>query len=742
MKTILAFLAALATAVITLSAQTTGYWDGRFWMANASMPRGLGADAEGRLIMLGGDLSMSGIQRRVMMSAWDGMRWTPTITNRAPVEIAVAGGFTWLGGMPSTNAVTRLASQESLVLPFVNGRINALTSDANTIFAAGQFVAGDENSATNVARWNGTAWTPLGGGVPYPIAKLLATNGFVYAGVSETTNWPASVWQWNGSAWTELAPILRGGAVVVRDLEWHHGKLLVATMNTITPSSDSDGAVLSWSGTTWENLSTSPLRGQAYALSVYRGELFVAGDLRATDPDVRKIGIGRFVDGRWVSQELDPGMPLGNGMAFSVVDDQLFALARVPSALPINDGTYTTLWQFDGATWRLHANGLSPVPGFRSMVNTPEGPLLAVAPSSFGANGLLWNGRYFEQFSTTNPAGDFTFSIRGGIVATSKGLFRTAIRMPAAPEGEYLLTRLEGNTWQPAGDATSVNLTVATAMASSEDEIFVAGSDASAGNALAVARWSDGHWGRIGGTFAGGQILSLAFYEKSLLAGGSFKSISGQPITNFARWDGTNWQAVLPAPDGPVRAMALHNGGLFVAGSFTNIGGIASPALAFLRSGTWQSAPAGLGAANASVVAISDRGSVAIGSGSQVWIHNGDSWRHIGTGQNGSAGIVSLLWRGQDLFVGGGFIEIGGVQSDIFAIWHEPEPALSISTVGGNTVRIARTGARNPMQVLGRGDSPAGLQPWRTNSPLDLRDTFIDTIPAGSSQTFYSEIAP
>lgn len=748
MKRILAFLAGLAAAAITLNAQTNGYWDGRFWMAEFPRLNGLVAGPQNGLVIFGYDLKMAGSRNQTSVALWNGKRWSPASTNSATVARSMAtaaassADCVWVAPMPSTNRVTRvdLNMREEILTP-VSGRISTIAPHDNTVVIGGAFTAGTDGSATNVARWDGSNWAPLGAGVPYPVVKLLSTNGMVFAGVSQDTNRNAAVWRWDGNAWIELGPIQRGGKVTVRDIAWHSGKLVVATTYDTIGSTDDDGAVMSWSGSGWTNHSAPSLRGQAYALVVFRGELYAGGSLQVSDPEARPIGVGRFSGNRWITMELDPGVALGDGASLAVADDHLFALARFPTGDGIVvDRTKNGLWQYDGLEWRLHSNGLTPIGGFGNMANAPDGVVLALPTSAgWGSGGLLWNGRYFETLLGTNPSGDFTIQARGKAVSTPRATYRGAMRTPASPDGGFLLARLTGTNWIPAGDATSINLISASAITSAGDDIIVAGADTSAANAVTVALWSQGRWQRLGGSFAGGQILALAPYEGGILAGGTFKSIGGQPITNLAHWNGTRWQAVSPAPDAAVRSLAPYDGGVFVAGAFSNVGGIPSPALAYLKSGNWSSTPEGQPFTSISLVAVSDHGSIAIASGTQIWVYNGGSWLRIGTGDGA---VSSLLWRGQDLLVGGGFIEIGGIQSDIFAIWHEPGPTLSLSAIDGNNIRITRTGARNPVEILGRGNRLDALRPWRTNSPLDLRDTFIDTIPAGASQTFYSEIAP
>jgi hypothetical protein len=64
------------------------------------------------------------------------------------------------------------------------------------------FTTAGGSTATYIAKWNGSAWSALSGGLNATVSALaLDTSGNVYAGGSFTT----CIAKWNGVAWSALA---------------------------------------------------------------------------------------------------------------------------------------------------------------------------------------------------------------------------------------------------------------------------------------------------------------------------------------------------------------------------------------------------------------------------------------------------------------------------------------------------------------------------------------------------------
>ena len=68
----------------------------------------------------------------------------------------------------------------------MDGLVAALYPDnANhLLYAGGQFTTAGGNPATNVAQWNGTAWSPMGDNLSAMVRSLIQYKGVLYAGGS------------------------------------------------------------------------------------------------------------------------------------------------------------------------------------------------------------------------------------------------------------------------------------------------------------------------------------------------------------------------------------------------------------------------------------------------------------------------------------------------------------------------------------------------------------------------------
>lgn len=745
MKRLLPKMVGLLLCLSCCFAQTAGYWDARFWMADFSSPTRLGLDGDGNLVMAGSGLSLFNPRLTLAsVASWDGRQWT-AITNRQPAAMTAAGGYLWLAGVPQTNLITRLKhGAEAQALPPVEGRIFAVAGDGDALLAGGLFLAGPDLSAINVARWDGAGWQPLGGGVPGTVARLLAAGGDVYAGVSGTPDTPATVWRWDGSEWFQLGTIPGSGNPQIRDLLWHEGRLLAALGNLGAPTNT---AVQVWTGEAWEPYGEPRLLGSASALAIFKGELYVAGSSTLEGVPTSYVGIGRLVAGKWQSVEFVSGSVLGEGTALAATEDELFLLSRLHTSSGLLINHSPALWQFDGRDWWLHANGLAPFSEVTDIEQSPLGVVLTVAggiPTNPGRNGFFWDGHWLKLLGVTAPGAGVSMTVRSRMVATSSGLYRQATRSPAAPEGANLLARLEGTNWVAATAPVAIGLANSTALVAEGETIYIGGRDESAaGSQNAVARWQDGVWQRLGGNFSGGQIQALAVFAGEVYAGGTFKEIAGQPVTNLARWNGVEWHAVTPVPDGVVRGFARQGQGLVAIGTFTKLGDVVSPGIAMWTGSTWQPLAEGLGLTAPTAVTVRRDGTITVGGSvaggrTEIWLRRGTAWERIGQAEGTLNSLHALLWRGNDLFVGGGFIDINNVQSDLLAIWHEPSPLLTVGQLPAGGFEIYRTGARAAHFVLERGDVPDSFSPWQTNKPLSLRDTFIDSSPA-EARAFYRE---
>lgn len=188
-----------------------------------------------------------------------------------PTTVAVdASGTLWVGGLGAwrrSGAAFTAAPSPGI------GIVTAMLPDA------GGLVVG--LSTGNAARWSGSAWAPLAGGVgPGEAIRALASfGGTLWAGTNVT------LYRWGGGAWAADAPF---GGHDVRALTTWGGALRAAT---------ADAGVLVRSGSSWAASSTGILPRGVQAFLVAGSDL-LAGT--AGGP------VYRFRNGAWHPSAVTP----------------------------------------------------------------------------------------------------------------------------------------------------------------------------------------------------------------------------------------------------------------------------------------------------------------------------------------------------------------------------------------------------------------------------------------------------
>ena len=126
----------------------------------------------GSIIVAGGDFTIAngGAANRIA-------QWTGPLDNHASGWSAMGSGF--------------------------NGPVHAIERHGNSTYAAGAFTASGATPLNNVARWNGTAWVAVGGGLNN-VHALKSHNGFLYAACKDTVSSVLTASRWDGTSWTSL----------------------------------------------------------------------------------------------------------------------------------------------------------------------------------------------------------------------------------------------------------------------------------------------------------------------------------------------------------------------------------------------------------------------------------------------------------------------------------------------------------------------------------------------------------
>lgn len=229
----------------------------------------------GDIIAVGNFTSMGGVANTNKVAKWNGSAWSSISSAFVGTEIVasavsaagilyVGGTFSSVGGVAATNVTSYNGSAWAAVgagiaaggvfdlltsgttiyaaveasgvyrstggnfssIGATTGEPNALAMDAaGNLYAAGNFTVIGGVTASNIAKYNGVAWVPLGsgltGGSVARNALFMDVLGQLTVGGTFTTaggvTVPGRAARWNGSAWTFIDVIPDAGSPTIRN---------------------------------------------------------------------------------------------------------------------------------------------------------------------------------------------------------------------------------------------------------------------------------------------------------------------------------------------------------------------------------------------------------------------------------------------------------------------------------------------------------------------------------------------
>jgi hypothetical protein len=630
-------------------------------------------------------------------------------------DIAVWNGSAWsaLGaGIVGGSSGGVLA-----VAPFDDGSGSAL-------YAAGSFLQAGGAAANNIAKWDGSAWSPLGGGIDGIVdhlavfddgsgPALYAAGTFAMASGVTVNN----IAKWNGSAWSALGSGLGGveypEVASLAVFDDGSGAALFAAGTFLTAGGVAASNIAKWNGSTWSALGAGT-DAQVNTLAVFDdgagSELYAAG-LFAMAGGVSVPGLARWNGSSWSAYGANVGT---NGFVreLAVFDDGSGDALYACGSFTSRSGA-ASIAKWNGTDWAPLGTGIH-APAFAMFVfDDGSGARLAVGGEYGFAGGVPANNIAAWSGSSWSAIGDGE-GVNNTVVAmlpfddgSGPALFVGGAFGAAGIATPSCIAKWDGTAWTPLSSGMSVTTTTpaeVSALAVFDDgsgpALYAGGYFSTAGGVAAanIAKWDGSAWSALGGGIGGAtfsRVDVLTVFDGALYAGGNFTTAGGAPANYIARWDGSSWSALGSGMDGvpsaiSVGALAVFDDGsgpaLYAGGSFTSAGGIHAADIAKWNGSAWS--PVG-GSTNHVVesLAVFDDGSgaqlyaggVFTMAGSTAVQHiarwNGSTWSAVGLGlsSTGTAVVGSLAvfddGAGLALFAGGTFTSSGSVTTNEIARW-------------------------------------------------------------------------
>jgi hypothetical protein len=699
-------------------------------------------------------------------------------------EVIAGGAFQNAGGNSNANYLARWNGTQwtgfiSGTTGGITGTVFTLALSGTHVYAGGAFTdAGGNTNADYIAYWDG-GWRNLG---TTPLNNNVYTIVFsgthVYAGGVFTDTIPSSspppsrIAYWNGSIWTPL-----GGGFTT-------GNVYAITIvgNNVYAGGDFPGNIaLSSSGGTWNtSIFGSGVDGTVSATLSLGGRILVGGTFTTAGGNPAR-GLAEWdpLNSQWIPSPVSNFV--SNFAWNSSVITSVEALVSSGSDLYVG-GDFKDVGRNNANDYVTRRSGTSFVPIGSKTVEPLNGEVETVVISGTD----VYVGGNFTNAGNT-PGADYIAKWDGtqwsALLSGTAGLTGTVHAIALQGNDVYVggefqnagdndkadfLARWDGSKWTGLFSGTDhVTSTVYTIAFSGTSQLFVGGAFTSTtpvslthiakanivtttGTVTTPVTWS----GLVSGTdgIITGTVYTIAISGTDVFVGGEFQNAGGITGTNYiARWDGNIWNAVgsLNAINNTVRAIARSGNDVYVGGDFTGAGGSGGPNyLARWNGSTWSpvGSPTAI-SAKVRAIALSGNdvyvggdfttGAGGAGGANYVARWNGTQWTPLLSntfGVYGNVHTIALAPNG-DVYIGGVFNDTGqNPFADKVAVYNASIVTPTVTAISlGFPSPITITSLPQPLSFLVTFSEPV--------TGVDAADFTVVTSPTTGLTTTIASVA-
>jgi hypothetical protein len=413
----------------------------------------------------------------------------------------VGGGFDEAGGSAHANLALWNGSTWSDVSggvqsPFFYRIVLSIAAGVNALYVGGDFtsVGGDAVNAHFIAGWNGFAWTalqaPAGKGLyslPQPSAAVTVAGKPCFGGFWELYPGAGNIACWDGSTWTPL------GGDIANDLPLWVDSLFVSGTDLYVAGYYNIGTgccIGRWDGVAWNALGDG-IDSDPITMTVDGDNVYVSGYFQNAG-GAPANHMAMWDGAAWHA--------LGDGIdnppsALAVFQGKLYAAGYFSDAggVPAN---YIAMW--DGANWSAVGSGLD---GQGNALVVHDGALYVAGGFSQAggvpANSIArWNGSQWSAVTTPLGNGVTYTGIPGYVTTlaeTNLGLFVGGFFDDAGGSPVTHIARWDGTDFHALGAGSGIDPNgYVMAITIAGTDVYVGGQFASAGGHLTsnVARFA------------------------------------------------------------------------------------------------------------------------------------------------------------------------------------------------------------------------------------------------------------
>ena len=641
-------------------------------------------------------------------------------------DIYVGGYFTSAGPVAAKSLARWDGSGWATVGGGVNGLVFSLRFLGNDLFVGGNFTKAGNVNATNIARWDGTNWWALGDGLngntngfyPYVHSLTTDTNGnlfaaglFRFAGVLAVNN----VARWNGTSWSALGGgLFNGSSPIINDVKFYNGSLYAA--GSFRSAGGVNATNLArWDGSQWFALGGGP-SGTNNALAFVGTNLYTVGTFTNIG-GVKMLNCAHWNGAAWEPVAAGAAGEISTEAACAGSGGGMFYAGG--SFVRAGNAGILGIARWDGSQW-LSLNGSQT----KGIFLTAREVRVVGSDIYVGSSGMLlaggavasriarWDGANWDAMgggvigggNVSSSSATVASIVESGGQIYAGGNFTNISGVKARS-----VARWDGANWYPL--ASGFN-NVVNALVFHQGQLFAGGNFTARGDGTGslhgIAVWDGSEWQDvplIESWRINNSITALASDGSSLYAGGNFyfgwgfspAYPVGDNIDNIGRWDGSFWHSMGSSLAVTVNALTVYNGDLYAGGSFTtNAAGTALKRIARWDGSSWNPVSGGftngtISALAASATALYAGGSFTNQSGvsmNRIAKWDGSQWFALGSGATNTAsstsGTVSAIAvAGDDVYLAGAFNRAGGKPALAFARWNEtvsfaPPPVIRL----------------------------------------------------------------
>ena len=328
-----------------------------------------------------------------------------SLMKRSRDGVYCTGDFRAVGGVPTGNLALWNGTNWSKVgggnFQGLSAQATCLAVAGTNVYAAGAFQYAGEVAANHIARWDGANWHPLGTGIDGAVVQmatlgdeLFVVGAFTSAGGRPATN----VAKWSGTNWSDLGAEWSGLPTAISATEQY-----VFVARTV----DLTGFVISrWDGGGWSDVASGSFgNGRIHTMLALDDRIVVGGSFRSINgEEVNNVALWDGSQWRSLGSGLSGGKEwLPNEFPFTVARSLLQdgtdlyvggSFTNAGGVLAIN------VARWDGSQWSAVGDG---IPGYGSCL---FGRCINPVTSLALLQGKLFAGGGFTSgFSAHGPRG-------------------------------------------------------------------------------------------------------------------------------------------------------------------------------------------------------------------------------------------------------------------------------------------------------------------------------------------------